>query len=98
MLLLTVDQVAESTQLSRRYVEKLIERGEIPVVRIGETVRITPADLDNLVNRHRTRGKAKDVLPNREERNQVADILLEAARCLRDGDEQGMAQAINSSP
>ena len=68
------------------------------MVRIRRNDCVAPADLDNLVNRHRTRGKAKDVLPNREERNQVADILLEAARCLRDGDEQGIAQAINSSP
>ena len=34
---------------STRHVRRLIERGELPIIRIGKLVRITPDDLARLV-------------------------------------------------
>ena len=47
--LLTADDVAEHIGSSTRHVRRLIERGELPIIRIGKLVRITPDDLARLV-------------------------------------------------
>ena len=47
--LLTADDVAEYIGSSTRHVRRLIERGELPIIRIGKLVRITPDDLARLV-------------------------------------------------
>jgi excisionase family DNA binding protein len=47
--LLTVDEVAGRLRASPRHVRRLIERGELPVVRLGKLVRVTPDDLGRLV-------------------------------------------------
>lgn len=41
----TVAEVAKSTGLSRAYVYQLVETGQLPAVRIGRRVLITPAGL-----------------------------------------------------
>ena len=43
--LLTVQDVAADLQLSTKTIRRLIERGELPVHRVGRTVRISEEDL-----------------------------------------------------
>ena len=52
--LLTVRKTAELLQISVRTVWSLIERGKLPVVRIGRSTRLLPADLEAFIrgNRH----------------------------------------------
>lgn len=45
-LLLTLDDVAESLIVSRRTVERLVQRGRIRVVRIGRATRVTPREYE----------------------------------------------------
>lgn len=52
-LLLTRREVCERLRLSPRTVATLIQRGELPVVRIGRAVRFTPPDLEALVAKRR---------------------------------------------
>lgn len=47
--LLTAEDVAEYIGSSTRHVRRLIERGELPIIRIGKLVRITPDDLARFV-------------------------------------------------
>lgn len=47
--LLTVDDVAEHIGSSTRHVRRLIDRGQLPVVRLGKLIRITPEDLARLI-------------------------------------------------
>lgn len=45
-VLLTPTDVAEVLRISRRQAYRLVERGELPVVRVGQTnVRVRAADL-----------------------------------------------------
>jgi excisionase family DNA binding protein len=47
--LLTVDAVAEHLGSSTRHVRRLIERGLLPVHRLGRLVRVSPDDLARLL-------------------------------------------------
>ena len=47
--LLTVDDVAEHIGASTRHVRRLIERGQLPIIRIGKLVRVAPDDLARLI-------------------------------------------------
>jgi excisionase family DNA binding protein len=48
--LLTIAEAAEQLHISYRELHRIIKRGELPVIRIGERlVRIAPGDLDNLI-------------------------------------------------
>jgi excisionase family DNA binding protein len=47
--LLTVDAVAEHLGSSTRHVRRLIERGLLPVHRLGRLVRVSPDDLARLI-------------------------------------------------
>lgn len=44
-LLLNLDEVAAHLRVSRRYVEQMAARGDLPIVRIGGNVRVRRADL-----------------------------------------------------
>ena len=44
-LLLNLDEVAGHLRVSRRYVEQMVAKGDLPVVRIGGNVRVRRADL-----------------------------------------------------
>lgn len=50
-LLVNLDEVAQSLSLSRRSVQALIYRGELPSVTIGRCRRIAVADLEAFVRR-----------------------------------------------
>lgn len=49
--LLTARDVAQSLNVSERSVRRWIATGELPVVRLGRTVRIRPQALDALLER-----------------------------------------------
>jgi excisionase family DNA binding protein len=57
MGILTVPEVADVLKLSKSKVYALIERGEMPVVRIGKSVRILASDLVAWINSRREGGK-----------------------------------------
>jgi excisionase family DNA binding protein len=44
--LLTLDQVAERCQLSRRTVERLVAAALLPALKVGHSVRVDPAELE----------------------------------------------------
>lgn len=46
LLLLNIPQVMQMLGLSRSKVHKLIKREELPVMRFGRAVRISPSDLE----------------------------------------------------
>ncbi len=47
--LLTGKDVAKILQFSLRWIYKLMERGDIPIVRIGRAVRVRPEDLEDYI-------------------------------------------------
>ena len=51
--LLTVREVAARLVVSRATVYKLVDRGELPHVRISNAIRIAPADLNAFIERAR---------------------------------------------
>lgn len=55
---LTAPQVAAQLQLSRALVYALIQRGELPAVRIGRSVRVLPDDLDRWLQAHRAESRS----------------------------------------
>jgi excisionase family DNA binding protein len=48
--LLKSDEVAKILQVSRSFAYQLMQRGEIPSVRIGNTVRVRPGDLQRYID------------------------------------------------
>lgn len=53
--LLTIEEVARMLKVSERHVFRLMERGELSVVKNGRKfTRILRSDLENYINRHRT--------------------------------------------
>lgn len=51
--LVTVEKAAETLSLSVRSVYRLIERGELPTVSFGRSMRIDVLDLDALIEQHK---------------------------------------------
>jgi excisionase family DNA binding protein len=51
-VLLRGEDVARILNISRGLAYQLIQRGEIPAVRIGRAVRVRPADLDAFITRN----------------------------------------------
>jgi len=63
---LTVPQVAERLQVSRRTVWTMIHRGELATVRIGRLRRVLSSDLIDYLERCRVEKKGPDAAgPNR---------------------------------
>ena len=54
--LLTVADAAEFLVISRRQVYVLLERRELPAVRVGTRLRLIPADLRAYLEQHRETG------------------------------------------
>jgi excisionase family DNA binding protein len=54
--LLNLNDAARYLGVSRRHVERLLARGELPRVRLGRSVRIVVADLDRLIAARRSEG------------------------------------------
>jgi excisionase family DNA binding protein len=54
--LLTVEEAASFLNVSRRQVYLLVERGQLPTVRVGQRIRFIPEELRTYVERHREAG------------------------------------------
>lgn len=50
---LSIKQAAEHLGVSAKTVRRLIDAGDIAVIRVASCVRIAPADLDGYVDAHR---------------------------------------------
>jgi excisionase family DNA binding protein len=48
--LLTVSDIAQRLQISQSFAYTLMQRGEIPTVRLGRAVRVRPQDLEDFIN------------------------------------------------
>jgi len=48
---LTIDEAAEALCVSRSSVGRLIKKGEVPIVRIGGSIRLLPSDLNAYLER-----------------------------------------------
>lgn len=57
--LLTINETADVLNVSPRTVRREIDRGALPIVRIGRSIRIQPADIDALIAKGRS---IKDVI------------------------------------
>jgi excisionase family DNA binding protein len=55
-ILLTVTEAAKRLSLGRATAYQLVQRGELPVVRIGRAVRVPARALDQWVEQHTTGG------------------------------------------
>ena len=55
-VLLSAEEVADLLSLSVRTVRRMIASGEIPIVRIGRSVRIRRVDIEALIGRNLTGG------------------------------------------
>lgn len=56
--LLTGGQVAMILNVSRSYAFLLMQRGVIPTVRMGRSVRVRPADLAQFIQQNHSNGSA----------------------------------------
>jgi len=63
--LLRIEEMAKILRISRSLAYRLVQRGEIPSVRINTAVRILPADLDRYIQQKRVgmAGLKSDSLP-----------------------------------
>jgi excisionase family DNA binding protein len=55
--LVTVGGAADYLSCSRRHVERLLARGELPRIRLGRAVRVSLVDLDRYVEALRSEGR-----------------------------------------
>ena len=49
--LLKSEDIAEILNISKPFAYKLMQRGDIPTVRMGKSVRVRPIDLDNYIQK-----------------------------------------------
>ncbi|MCX5650142.1 MAG: helix-turn-helix domain-containing protein [Planctomycetota bacterium] len=54
--LLTVQEAAKILTISPRHLWDLTDRGELPAIKIGRSVRYAQADIDAFIAKSRTRG------------------------------------------
>ncbi len=66
--LLTVGQTARRLNVSRSSVYALIERGELPAIRLGRVIRFRPEDVDEVYQRQLAARAAKSQ-PQRKRSN-----------------------------
>ncbi len=48
--LLTAGDLAEEWRMDKSFIYRLMQRGEIPTVRIGRCIRVRPADAEKFIN------------------------------------------------
>ncbi len=53
--LLSIDDVAGLLNVSRKTVYRLISRGELPAMRVGERLRFRPSEIHEYLERRRVR-------------------------------------------
>jgi excisionase family DNA binding protein len=47
--LLTISQVAKRLGLSYQTIKRMVDKRDIPVIKVGRSVRIDPLDLDKMI-------------------------------------------------
>ena len=52
--LLKADEVSRILNVSRALTYRLLQRGDIPVIRINHAVRVKPSDLNDYINKCRS--------------------------------------------
>jgi len=62
MKLLKSEEVARILQVSRSFAYQLMQRGEIPSVRIGNTVRVRPGDLQRYIDQKAMMGTSSQFI------------------------------------
>jgi excisionase family DNA binding protein len=60
--LLTVNDIAQRFQISQSFAYALMQRGEIPTVRLGRAVRVRPQDLEDFISSSVQGGQLPGVL------------------------------------
>lgn len=60
--LLTADDIAHRLRVSQSFAYALMQRGEIPTVRLGRAVRVRPQDLDEFISSSVQGGQQLNVL------------------------------------
>ena len=60
--LLTVNDIAQQLQISQSFAYALMQRGEIPTVRLGRAVRVRPQDLEDFISSSVQGGQLPGVL------------------------------------
>ena len=66
--MLTTQEAADQLNVSRQYVVRLIDRGDLPAVRVGSHRRLRPGDVSAFrANRDKTRDAALDRLADLSE-------------------------------
>ena len=59
MQLSSLKQIARQLNVSEATIRRLIERGELPGIRIGRVLRVDQADVEALIRRWRTNATTK---------------------------------------
>ena len=54
--LLKSDEVAKILHVSRSFAYLLMKRGDLPIVRVGNAVRVRPEDLERYINNNAMQG------------------------------------------
>jgi excisionase family DNA binding protein len=70
--LLTTRDVAELTQVSPRTVQRWVDHGLLPVVRINGVLRFEPQALDALIRRSRHRAEPLDPTPHPADQTELS--------------------------
>ncbi len=56
--LLKIDEVASLLQVSRSFAYRLMQRGDIPTVRVGKAIRVLPRDLEQYIQKRHTKDES----------------------------------------
>lgn len=80
--LLTTREAAEVLHVHPRTVQRLVERGELSVIRLGSAVRFDPFDLGGLISslKRRTKGSETQVADSVRARNGAAASFADRLR------------------
>ena len=63
--LLRIDEIMKILSLSRSFTYRLLQRGDIPTIRIGRTVRVRRGDLEKFILMNSSEMRTKDA-PHQE--------------------------------
>ena len=55
--LLKIEEVARILQVSRSFAYRLMQRGDIPTVRVGNAIRVLPRDLEQFIQERHSKNE-----------------------------------------
>ena len=83
IILLTTPEVATKLNVSERTVKRLIQRGELPIIKIGRNIRVSKADLFKYVNQKRRYNlECVESMPSSKGESLCDSINVEASTAL----------------